>query len=764
MLSFSGGVTGAMISQTTIGSFNLQTPDAPISDVTSILKPTENGQRCSLPYQIGSNQWDMYFCYTGTCLTSPNVYGNCTIGRYGVVKLGSTAIKSYQIKAGSKGINGVNKQCLIYYYYMSNATQKSITVRKVETNGEDETIDYVTSSPYNGWIKQEVTYNAKASGYNIFFDVVKTVTDSYAPTVAFDELSISQGDCEKSITTEVTTEITRSSATSTLQTSTTSSTTIFTRTTVKTTTTRTASLSQTTVKTTVKTASATKTTFPISTNTPATTSYTSEIPVSTSISENYTTIGEENQPELNNKTLTIVLATVIPTVSIIVIGFVVWMKMSSSASSSIICNYDTHTIATGCLLPVGVRGMLVSDKAANPDAEPPTAPLSDVTSSLMPTENGQNCTLPYKLTPFTWDMYFCNNSYCQTQSDTNAKCQPGKFGYFNFGAPEGPLSFVLNTDTGGTNGTGHQCLSYFYYLPTINGTQQNIKIRIKAKDGDSETIDQVMSSPHNGWNERRVSFVTTKGGYEMYFDLQKTSGKATPLSIIAIDEILVRTGRCEDEPVTLFTSVTTTSTTAMRTTETSSIQTTTTELTTTTTTAFITTEPASTTLLITTTISSTVSTTPAIILTSTTTTTTSTTTTTTTTKTSTTIPTTVSTTRETTTTDVISTKKTTTTKQPTTKPITTTIVRNSTLSLIMPFTTASIEDKKPNGSSKTGLIVGLACGVPVGLIAIVGIGIWIQKTAAGGLLSGMSHPLNNSSNKHEQGSIELEDYITDYSF
>ncbi|CAF1010293.1 unnamed protein product [Adineta ricciae] len=335
-----GGITGAMISQTTVGSFNLQTPDTPISDVTSILKPTGNGQRCSLPYRIGSNQWDMYFCYTSTCLTSPNVYGNCTMGRYGVVKLGSTAIKSYQIKAGSKGINGVNKQCLIYYYYMSNATQKSITVRKVETNGENETIDHVTSSPYNGWIKQEVTYNAKASGYNIFFDVVKTVTDSYAPTVAFDEVSISQGDCEKSITTEVTTETTRSSATSTLQTSTMSSTTIFTRTTVTTTTLQTVSLSQTTVKTTAKTTSATKTTFPMLTNTTATSSHTSDIPLSTSVSENYTTIREEHRPKPNNKTLTIVLATVIPTVSIAVIGFVVWMKMSSSASSSLIAKFS----------------------------------------------------------------------------------------------------------------------------------------------------------------------------------------------------------------------------------------------------------------------------------------------------------------------------------------------------------------------------------------------------------------------------------------
>ena len=78
----------------------------------------------------------------------------------------------------------------------------------------------------------------------------------------------------------------------------------------------------------------------MSTNTPATSSYTSDNPVSTSVSENYTTIREEHRPELNNKTLTIVLATVIPTVSIAAIGFVVWMKMSSSASSRLIAKFS----------------------------------------------------------------------------------------------------------------------------------------------------------------------------------------------------------------------------------------------------------------------------------------------------------------------------------------------------------------------------------------------------------------------------------------
>ncbi len=76
-------------------------------------------------------------------------------------------MKSFQLKTKSGGINGVDQQCLVYYYYMGNVSEKIITVRKEETSGESETIDSVTSSPFNGWIQRKISFNAEASGYKV---------------------------------------------------------------------------------------------------------------------------------------------------------------------------------------------------------------------------------------------------------------------------------------------------------------------------------------------------------------------------------------------------------------------------------------------------------------------------------------------------------------------------------------------------------------------------------------------------------------------
>jgi hypothetical protein len=83
------------------------------------------------------------------------------------VELINNEIKSFQLKTESDGINGINQQCLIYYYYMGNASQKIITVRKEETNGKSEIIDSVTSSPFNGWIQRKISFNAEALGYRV---------------------------------------------------------------------------------------------------------------------------------------------------------------------------------------------------------------------------------------------------------------------------------------------------------------------------------------------------------------------------------------------------------------------------------------------------------------------------------------------------------------------------------------------------------------------------------------------------------------------
>ncbi|CAF1102769.1 unnamed protein product [Adineta steineri] len=213
------------------------------------------------------------------------------------------------------------------------------------------------------------------------------------------------------------------------------------------------------------------------------------------------------------------------------------------------CNFDNNTLANLCLKPEQLAGLLISEQLGSADIQPPISPLSDVTSSLKPTSNGQSCNLPYQLNAYTWDMYFCNDGYCQTTTDSTSKCSSGKFGYFNFQAPR-KASFRLNTDLGGTNGTDDQCLTYYYYLSNITGTAQSITVR-KQEAGDiSETIDIVISSPYNGWIKRQVSFYTSKGGYKVYFDFEKTSGPNILTTIIAIDEISVHQGNCPSEPTT----------------------------------------------------------------------------------------------------------------------------------------------------------------------------------------------------------------------
>jgi hypothetical protein len=140
----------------------------------------------------------------------------------------------------------------------------------------------------------------------------------------------------------------------------------------------------------------------------------------------------------------------------------------------------------------------------------------------------------------------------------------GKFGHHSFLTPTGTVTFILNTDSGGTNGMGQQCLIYYYYLPKRNGVQHNIRVRKQESEGGNETIDIVTNGSFNGWIKRQVSFSTVKPEYEVtysfkacisfltfvhcyfqiYFTFEKISGVSLPTPIIAIDEISVHLGSC----------------------------------------------------------------------------------------------------------------------------------------------------------------------------------------------------------------------------
>jgi hypothetical protein len=87
------------------------------------------------------------------------------IGKFAAIQLLDNETKSFQLKTESGGINGIDEQFLTYYYYMSMGGQKSITITIEEVDGTKEVIDFVTSSPFNGWIERQVTFNVTRPDY-----------------------------------------------------------------------------------------------------------------------------------------------------------------------------------------------------------------------------------------------------------------------------------------------------------------------------------------------------------------------------------------------------------------------------------------------------------------------------------------------------------------------------------------------------------------------------------------------------------------------
>ena len=134
-------------------------------------------------------------------------------------------------------------------------------------------------------------------------------------------------------------------------------------------------------------------------------------------------------------------------------------------------------------------------------------------------------------------MYFCNVGFCPTTIDNNTACQPGapipfsnifalvslsksirllgRFGHYSIGSPK-TISFFLGIrDASEINGTGAQCLTYYYYLPNTRGIQQNIRVKTQEMNNSETIIDTVTNSSFNGWIKRQVDYHTSQRGYEV---------------------------------------------------------------------------------------------------------------------------------------------------------------------------------------------------------------------------------------------------------
>lgn len=143
---------------------------------------------CKIPYRI--NAEEIYFCYIGTCETINNreqsecQYGLYypiqsyimfplsslfifTLGKYALFTLPENSVKTVQLKIPPASITSVGPRCLSYYYHMSTENNNSLTVRKVHSNGVNDTIDTVTRIPSNRWTQRNVSFDAVSPHYDV---------------------------------------------------------------------------------------------------------------------------------------------------------------------------------------------------------------------------------------------------------------------------------------------------------------------------------------------------------------------------------------------------------------------------------------------------------------------------------------------------------------------------------------------------------------------------------------------------------------------
>ncbi|CAF1283188.1 unnamed protein product [Adineta steineri] len=215
-----------------------QPPRAPLSDATSISKPTADSYKCNLPYQLSidnsanTSNWDMWFCYNNECPTNNGNFSTCTSGNYGLISIEpwetnktiSSVINENMITRGF--VEG--EQCLSYYYYITlddgidYGQQISVSIRSDNISNSEIEIDRLSIADMreNRWHQRNVTFNSTSTSYTLIFsfevrDGNRTENEANNKTIYFalDDIDIYNRNCDDLIelsitsTTITTTEI-----------------------------------------------------------------------------------------------------------------------------------------------------------------------------------------------------------------------------------------------------------------------------------------------------------------------------------------------------------------------------------------------------------------------------------------------------------------------------------------------------------------------------------------------------------------------------
>ncbi|CAF3871463.1 unnamed protein product [Rotaria sp. Silwood1] len=216
-------------------------PRAPLSDVSSISKPTNNHETCKLPYRPSINSStnmtssDIWFCYKNQCPTKSQKLANCTSGNYGLITMDAwTPNKTITQSINRKMMthNTVTEHCLQYYYYFTVYDQLdwgqhiSVFIKTDAETGKKFEIDRLSVADMieNRWHFRNKTFNATFSTYTLifYFEVVninriKHQTLNKTIYFALDNIDLYNRNCQNVIesTTGPTTTLQSTTATTT---------------------------------------------------------------------------------------------------------------------------------------------------------------------------------------------------------------------------------------------------------------------------------------------------------------------------------------------------------------------------------------------------------------------------------------------------------------------------------------------------------------------------------------------------------------------
>ncbi|CAF4898499.1 unnamed protein product, partial [Rotaria sp. Silwood1] len=435
----------------------------------------------------------MYFCRRNanssyTCPTTSGRPGQCVSGKFANIRAQGTGGFDQTYATDVKQSTSTT-QCLDFYYYIPGASNNP----KIQVGwkaGEDtQQIIELIPLPENKWYNSRSSFTApSSSSYQLTFRMTRDGS-SFSHYFGLDEIKIYDQPCESIVTTTI------SIATTTP---------IPTTTSVRPTTTMVLPATTTTA-----------TSMSSITMTVSTTSGSPQSPVVTQDTE-------ETQ------------STTVPTVT---------MTTSTSTTEEprnqlFNCNFSASSCFANSELLIRNGSEFTSVDIIS---EPPRFPLSDVTSIDEPTDNNENCDIPYRplidnsTNTTSWDLNFCYMNQCLTKNQVLANCTLGNYGLITIDAWESNKTIVQSINEGMMiqKSIGERCLRYWYYMTVYDqpGWGQRISVLIKSENetDDATEIDRVsvVDMVENRWYSRNVTFNAPFMNYTLMFHFEVTNDNRT---------------------------------------------------------------------------------------------------------------------------------------------------------------------------------------------------------------------------------------------